>query len=76
MSSYIGQAQDGSEVERTISRAGVKLTRTEACIATLIYQKYSTKEIARRLSISPATVNVHRKHIRKKIFISHKISIR
>jgi PAS domain S-box-containing protein len=43
------------------------LTPVEMQVATMIRQGYSTKKIALTLLISLSTVNVHRKHIRKKL---------
>lgn len=42
-----------------------QLTPVEIQVASMIKQGLSTKDIATALSLSPETVNVHRKHIRK-----------
>ncbi|MDO8605651.1 MAG: response regulator transcription factor [Phaeospirillum sp.] len=49
--------------------ARMNLTPAELRVISLIKGGLSTKEIARILGISPFTVNIHRKHIRKKIGI-------
>jgi len=43
------------------------LTKTERRVAELIKKGQSSKEIARELAISPGTVNIHRKNIRRKL---------
>jgi len=51
-----------------------KLTRAELRVAQLVKQGLSTKQIARGLSVSPETVNVHRKRIRRKLGIDDRSS--
>ncbi|MDO8813415.1 MAG: response regulator [Gallionella sp.] len=51
-----------------------QLTPVEIQVASMIKQGLSTKDIATALSISPETINVHRKHIRKKLGLSSKAS--
>ena len=41
-------------------------------ISNFIRQGYSSKEIAELLNISPATIDKHRKNIRKKLGITNK----
>ena len=49
-----------------------QLTPVEIQVASMIKQGLSTKDIATALSLSPATIHVHRKHIRKKLCLSGK----
>ncbi|WP_394754393.1 PAS domain S-box protein [Crenothrix sp.] len=49
-----------------------ELTPKEIQVASMIRQGLSTKNIAATLSISAATVNVHRKNIRKKLGLDNK----
>jgi PAS domain S-box-containing protein len=49
-----------------------QLTPVEIQVASMIKQGLSTKDIATSLSISPETINVHRKHIRKKLGLGNK----
>lgn len=49
-----------------------QLTPVETQVASMIRQGLSTKDIATALSLSPETINVHRKHIRKKLGLSSK----
>ena len=49
-----------------------QLTPVEIQVASMIKQGLSTKGIATALSLSPETINVHRKHIRKKLGLSGK----
>lgn len=49
-----------------------QLTPVEIRVATLIRQGLSTKTIASTLSLSPETISVHRKHIRKKLGLESK----
>lgn len=49
-----------------------QLTPVEIQVASMIKQGLSTKDIATALSLSPETVSVHRKHIRKKLGLSSK----
>lgn len=49
-----------------------QLTPVEIQVASMIKQGLSTKDIATALSLSPETINVHRKHIRKKLGLNGK----
>lgn len=49
-----------------------QLTPVETQVASMIKQGLSTKDIATALSLSPETINVHRKHIRKKLGLGSK----
>lgn len=49
-----------------------QLTPVELQVASMIKQGLSTKDIATALSLSTETINVHRKHIRKKLGLSSK----
>lgn len=51
-----------------------RLTPVEIQVATMIKQGLSTKDIATALSLSPETISVHRKHIRKKLGLISKAS--
>jgi DNA-binding CsgD family transcriptional regulator len=41
-------------------------------VASMVRQGLSTKVIAKTLNISPGTVSIHRKHIRKKLGLNEK----
>ena len=43
------------------------LTPVEILVASMIRQGLSTQDVAEYLHISPGTVSIHRKHIRKKL---------
>jgi DNA-binding NarL/FixJ family response regulator len=49
-----------------------QLTPVEIQVASMIKQGLSTKDIATAFSLSPETISVHRKHIRKKLGLSSK----
>ncbi len=49
-----------------------QLTPVEIQVASMIKQGLSTKDIATALSLSPETISVHRKHIRKKLGLNSK----
>jgi DNA-binding CsgD family transcriptional regulator len=49
----------------------VRLTPTEIQIANMVKQGKTSKEIAEIMHLSPGTINIHRKNIRKKLDISH-----
>lgn len=49
----------------------LSLTPTEVNICNLIRNGLRTKEIAKLRGVSPATVNRHREHIRKKLKVTH-----
>ncbi len=49
----------------------VRLTPVEIQVANLVKQGKRSKEIAEIMRLSPGTVNVHRKNIRKKLQITH-----
>ena len=66
-----------SPFSRNFSSTLTRLTPTEIQIANLIKQGKSTKEIAEVLHLSPGTVSIHRKNIRKKLDLTHqKINLR
>lgn len=50
-----------------LAAAYKKLTRIETQVASMIRQGMPTKVIAAALNVTTATINVHRKHIRKKL---------
>jgi PAS domain S-box-containing protein len=50
-----------------LAAAYKKLTRVETQVASMIRQGMPTKVIAAALNVTTATINVHRKHIRKKL---------
>ncbi|EKD40276.1 MAG: transcriptional regulator, LuxR family [uncultured bacterium] len=49
----------------------IRLTPVEIQVANLVKQGKRSKEIAEIMRLSPGTVNVHRKNIRKKFEITH-----
>ena len=59
---------------RTMSSRELNLTPTEFRIADLIREGKTTKDIAAFLHVSPATVDIHRHHIRKKMGLNRKKS--
>lgn len=50
----------------------IRFTPLETQIANLVKQGKSTKEIAELMNLSPRTIEVHRRNIRKKIGITNK----
>lgn len=60
-----------------ISDKGHNLTHAEMRVAALIKRGKGSKEIAKEISISPGTVNIHRKNIRKKLELTgNKINLK
>jgi DNA-binding CsgD family transcriptional regulator len=55
-----------------LTAAYQRLSPVEVLVASMIRQGHSTKTIAATLDIAPGTVNIHRKHIRKKLGIDNK----
>ncbi|WNV03265.1 PAS domain S-box protein [Candidatus Methylospira mobilis] len=51
-----------------------QLTPVEIQVASLVRQGLATKLIAKTLNLSPGTVSIHRKHIRKKLELKGKAS--
>jgi PAS domain S-box-containing protein len=51
-----------------------KLTPIEVQVAALVRQGLPTKLIAKTLSLSPGTIGVHRKHIRKKLGLAGEVN--
>ena len=49
-----------------------KLSPIESIVASMVRKGFSTKVIADTLTISPGTVAIHRKHIRKKLGLEGK----
>lgn len=60
-----------SPFARNFSSKLIRLTPVEIQVANLVKQGRRSKEIADILRLSPGTVNVHRKNIRKKLEIDH-----
>ncbi len=58
--------------DTTLSAALHHLTPVEMQVASLLRQGLSTKVISMTLNISPGTVGIHRKHIRKKLGLDGK----
>ncbi|MGJ0483840.1 MAG: PAS domain S-box protein [Methylomicrobium sp.] len=58
---------DSYGVSESLPAAYMKLTPVEIQVASMIRQAMPTKVIASMLKLSPGTVNIHRKHIRKKL---------
>jgi PAS domain S-box-containing protein len=56
----------------SVMTMNLRLTPSEMQISNFIRQGYSSKEIAELLNISPATIDKHRKNIRKKLSITNK----
>jgi PAS domain S-box-containing protein len=56
----------------SVMTMNLRLTPAEIQISNFIRQGYSSKEIANFLNISPATIDKHRKNIRKKLGITNK----
>lgn len=67
----VGLGEITSRFATKLSGVMVNLTPAELQIADMVKHGRSTKEIAHLLGISPATVAVHRKKIRKKCGISN-----
>jgi DNA-binding CsgD family transcriptional regulator len=44
-----------------------RLTPVERLVASMVRQGLPTKDIATALAVSPGTVSIHRKHVRKKL---------
>jgi DNA-binding CsgD family transcriptional regulator len=51
----------------SLTAAYQRLSPVESLVASMIRQGQTTKTIAATLNIAPGTVNIHRKHIRKKL---------
>lgn len=56
----------------SVMTMNLRLTPAEMQVSNFIRQGYSSKEIAELLNISPATIDKHRKNIRKKLGITNK----
>ncbi len=55
-----------------LAKANLSLTPTEVNICNMIKSGLRTKEIAQIRGVSPATINRHREHIRRKLNITNK----
>lgn len=55
----------------TLSSKFAKLTPAEIQVANLIKQGMKTKDIAELLNLSPGTIDIHRKNIRKKLGLTN-----
>jgi DNA-binding CsgD family transcriptional regulator len=58
----------------TFSSKLVRLTPAEIQVANLVKLGKRTKEIADILHLSPGTISIHRKNIRKKLEMTHQKS--
>jgi ATP/maltotriose-dependent transcriptional regulator MalT len=61
-----------SPFSRDLSLNFTKLTPAEIQVANLIQQGKRTKDIALLLNLSPGTISIHRKNIRKKLGLTNK----
>ena len=59
----------------SLTAAYQRLSPVESLVASMIRQGQSTKTIAATLNIAPGTVNIHRKHIRKKLDLDGKTNL-
>jgi PAS domain S-box-containing protein len=59
-------------VPTSISSSYKNLTPKEIQVATMVREGFSTKAIASALSLSPETISIHRKNIRRKIGLDSK----
>ncbi len=55
-----------------LTAAYQRLSPVESLVASMIRQGQATKTIAATLNIASGTVNIHRKHIRKKLGLDNK----
>lgn len=60
-----------SPFSRNFSNKLIRLTPSELQVANLVKQGKRTKEIAEIMHLSPGTISIHRKNIRKKLDITH-----
>ena len=60
-----------SPLGRNIAVKFAKLTPTETQVANLVKLGKKTKEIARLLNLSPGTIDIHRKNIRRKLGLTN-----
>ncbi len=60
-----------SAMAHNISTRFSRLTPTEVQVANLVKMGKRSKEIAEALNLSPGTINIHRKNIRKKLEITN-----
>jgi len=63
--------QIASPFVNNLSKAYLSLTPTEMAICNMIRNGMRTKEIAQIRRVSPATINRHREHIRRKLKITN-----
>jgi DNA-binding NarL/FixJ family response regulator len=56
----------------SLGAAYQQLTPIEAQVASMVRQGLATKAIAKTLNVSSGTVDIHRKHIRKKLGLDSK----
>ncbi|MBI9092349.1 MAG: helix-turn-helix transcriptional regulator [Desulfobacterium sp.] len=66
-----GLQEVASPFLRHLTSLGTTLTPQELQVATLIKEGKSTKEIAGILNLSPATINFHRRNLRKKLGLTN-----
>jgi len=63
-----------SPFAQTLSAKFLKLTPSEVTIANLVKIGKSTKEVAGLMNLSPGTINIHRKNIRRKLGLTNQKS--
>ncbi len=61
-----------SQFTNNLSSRLIRLTPAEIQVANLVRQGKRTKEIAEVMNLSPGTISIHRKNIRKKLDLTHK----
>ncbi len=69
---YIKFLVQASNKGNKLTLTDYKLTPVELQVAIMVKEGLATQDIAKNLNISPGTVKVHRKHIRKKLGLTSK----
>lgn len=73
MNTFPGNGVSSSEEMAAVAQAGVRLTKREVEVLTLVIEGKSSKEVADQLYVSKRTVDFHLANIYQKLNVTNRV---